>query len=250
MNSTNTIRRSGLVTVMIALGLMLFQPLPSSARQFTSSDGKTLDGTIVKVTGESVILKIGGKNYTVPISRFVEADRTYIAEWKTKADQQKIPKLDIKINPGSNNRRDRDDGYDDRKGSFNFSIKLENRERGYDLKDAAGTLIVLGEDCDEDDSYAVMQLATMKFNAAEGMTADWTGAEVKFEFDDSEPSKWGYKYYSYIFILKNSSGTMIYKKTSQKKFGYVIDEALKLKHRDVVDRTLKKTGTTSTSYFK
>lgn len=241
--------RANYICSLAVAGFLLAGASLAEARKFTSTDGKEINGDLIAVSADSVVIKVGTKNFTVPANRFTLDDQKYIAEWKAKETKNRIPKLDVKVNSGVNNRRDRADSYDDRKGSFNFTIKIENRERGYDLKDATGLLIVLGEDCDDDDNYVVMQLAKMKINAAEGKIAEWAGQEKKYKFDDSYPSTWGYKYYSYIFILKNSSGTVVFKKTSQKKFESVIDEAENLKERDIVDKLLKKRGRASTSYF-
>ncbi len=243
--------RRTFLTFPAVLAMFLFSlALGAMARDFTATDGNKLSGDVISATDDTVVIKVGTKHYTVPISRFVEADQKYIAEWRTAELKTRIPKLDVKINPGVNNRQDKGGDFDDRKGSFDFVISVENREQGYELKDATGQLVVLGEDAGNDDRYAVMQVATMKFSAAAGKTATWQGEEVRYKFDDSGSVKGGYKYYAYLFMLKNSDGSVIYTKASQTKLERAIEDGMKLKHRDITDKTLKKaSGSASTYYF-
>ena len=226
-----------LVVASILIGLGL-----ASAREFTSTDGQKLDGDIIATTGDSVVIKVGTKNYTVPVDRFVEADQKFIEEWKVEAAKNLIPKLDVKINPGVNNHRDKGGDFDDRAGSFDFSISVENRERGYHLEDATGKLVVLGRSVVDNDIYVVMQAVSMKFSVEEGKTEEWQGQEVRFEFDDNGTVQSGYKYYCYLFELKNSSGTVIYQKSSQKQFESNLAAGIGLSEGDYANSSLKKTG--------
>jgi len=231
----------GVVPLLVGCS-MLIGLVSADARIFTSTDGKQIDGEIIAAKGASVVIKVGTKNFTIPVSRFVEEDRKYIDEWKVEAAKNLIPKLDVKINPGVNNHRDKGGDFDDRAGSFDFAISVENRERGYDLVDATGRLVVLGRSVVDNDIYVVQQAVGMKFSVKEGKTEEWQGQEVRFEFDDNGTVQGGYKYYAYLFELKNSSGTVIYQKASQKKFESILEQGITLSEGDYADATLKKTG--------
>ncbi|MCB1233247.1 MAG: hypothetical protein KDN19_23590, partial [Verrucomicrobiae bacterium] len=219
------------------------------ARVFTSSDGKQVDAEVIEVRGGSVILGIGTKRYTLEIGRFSKADQEYIAEWKANADKTKIPKLDVQISPGSNNRLDKKDCFDDRVGSFNFTIKVENEEQGYNIENAEATLVVLGESCEWSDEFVVFQRQTFKISVEEGKTFEWKGPELKYRFDDSPPAYWGHKYYAYLFMIKNADGVVIFRKASQPKFDAFLDAGIALKEKEFVDKSLKKLNRTHYLYF-
>ncbi len=227
----------------VLLGCSILIVLTSAeARIFTSTDGNEIDGEIIAAKRASVVIKVGTKNFTIPVSRLVDADQKYIDEWKVEAAKSLIPKLDVKINPGVNNHRDKGGDFDDRAGSFDFSISVENRERGYNLQDATGKLVVLGRSVVDNDIYVVQQAVSMNFSVEEGKTEEWQGQEVRFEYDDSGSVQGGYKYYAYLFELKNSSGKVIYQKASQKKFETSIGEGIGLSQGEYADSALKKRG--------
>ncbi len=52
-----------------------------TAREFTSADGRTVNGELVAHSGDQVILQIGAKEFVVPVSGFAEADQEYINGW-------------------------------------------------------------------------------------------------------------------------------------------------------------------------
>ena len=233
----------------IACYLILASGPQAPARTFTSSDGRTLEAEISNVRGDDVVLKVGIKTYTVPKSRLSEADQKYIEEWLVNRKKNLVPDLEIEINSGKNNRSDRKDSFDDKMGSFNFTIKIENEEQGFDLEDAKAFLVVLGEDCDFDDNYVVMQKESFKVSVKEGDTLEWKGPEVSYKYDDSAPSYWGHVYYGYLFVIKNASGKVIYAKSSKPKFNDHIVKGLNLRLKQAVDKTLKPTGRSVYTYF-
>lgn len=235
--------------IAICLSALVLVAPRIEARVFTSSDGKQVDAEVIEVRGGSVILGIGTKRYTLEIGRFSKADQEYIAEWKANADKTKIPKLDVQISPGSNNRLDKKDCFDDRVGSFNFTIKVENEEQGYNIENAEATLVVLGESCEWSDEFVVFQRQTFKISVEEGKTFEWKGPELKYRFDDSPPAYWGHKYYAYLFMIKNADGVVIFRKASQPKFDAFLDAGIALKEKEFVDKSLKKLNRTHYLYF-
>ena len=50
------------------------------ARTFTDTSGKTIEADFVSRDGENVVLKMNGRDYRLPISRFSEADQVYLRE--------------------------------------------------------------------------------------------------------------------------------------------------------------------------
>ncbi len=221
---------------LILSGLLL------SAHEFTSTDGKKMEAAVVAVQGNNVVLKRGAKQYTVPVNRFILDDQNYIKKWGEDQLKNMVPKLKVDINPGKSNRRDRKDYYDDRKGSFQVSIKISNEEIHYVLKDGKASLSIIGEDCDDPKRYGIMQKSSFKVNAAPGKNFAWKGAALHFKFDDRPPAYWGTKYYSYVFQIKNADGKVIYQVSSQKKFDRYIDKILKLRVEEGFDKNLNSRG--------
>ena len=67
------------------LRLLLIMSLPAflqaEVRKFTDTSGREIQAELVAVRGDQVEMNVGGKEFTLPISKFVEADATFIKEW-------------------------------------------------------------------------------------------------------------------------------------------------------------------------
>lgn len=53
----------------------------AEVRKFTDTNGREIQAELIAVRGDQVEMKVGGKTYTLPISKFAEADVTFIKEW-------------------------------------------------------------------------------------------------------------------------------------------------------------------------
>ncbi|MDF1825476.1 MAG: hypothetical protein P1U68_12590 [Verrucomicrobiales bacterium] len=219
------------------------------AREFTSADGKTIEGEVISIRNDQVVLQIGTKQYTLPTTRFSEADQSYFDEWKIAEAKNIIPKLDVDVSTGKSNRLDTADEFDDRKGSFQFSVKIQNNERNYDIEGATARLVVIGEHCEERKKYAIMQTTDFQLSVKEGDTFSWQGDTVSYKFDDSEPSRWGHQYYGYVLQISNASGKIIFTKTLPKKFEGDEAKILALKRSTGFDDQMKNLGNASI-YFE
>ncbi len=60
----------------------------------------------------------------------------------------------------------------------------------------------------------------------------WQGQEVQFRYADTSSYQYGYKYYTYIFQIKNASGKVIFTKTMSSRFRNHEEEILKFAERD------------------
>ncbi len=69
-----------LVTLLLALVCL---PALSQAeiRKFTDTTGREIEAELVAVRGDQVQMKVGGNEFTLPVSKFSEADVTFIREW-------------------------------------------------------------------------------------------------------------------------------------------------------------------------
>ncbi len=223
---------------LLSVLCLLAASQPVFSRVFTSTDGKKMEASIIALQGDNVVLKRGAKQYTVPVKRFTLEDQSYIKKWGDDKMENLIPKFKVDINSAKSNRGDRNDHFDDRKGSFQVSIKVINEEIHYSLKDGQAFLSVIGEDCNDPKKYGIMQKSSFKINLDPGETFTWKGAALHYKFDDHAPALWGTKYYSYVFQIKNATGKVIYRKSSQKKFDSYVDKILKLSVYKAFDKGL------------
>lgn len=81
------------------------------AREWTSSDGKTIEAELKEVTTEEVILMMGRKEFTLPISRLSEQDQAYLQTvieekltvgWRLfgqKLEQGKANLIEVELSP-------------------------------------------------------------------------------------------------------------------------------------------------------
>jgi len=226
----------GVIVALIGVG---------HAREFTSVDGKKIKAEVVSVTDSTVVIKRGIKQFNVPLDKLSQDDQVYLAEWRMTQQLNLIPKLDVDVSTGKSNRSDKRDDFDDRIGSFQFTVKITNNENGFDLKDAKGVVSVLGEDCDADDTYSVMQQSNFKVDIAEGETFEWKGEEKRYKFDDRPPAYWGHQYHGYIFQLKNANDKVIYTKVIPTKFEAGVEKILGIGANQSFDKEFRAQGRAS-----
>lgn len=73
---------------MITLALACLAQV-EEARTWTDTKGRTLQGELVRVSGENVVLKINGAEKTIPLSVLSEGDRAFIAKASPAAPMPK-----------------------------------------------------------------------------------------------------------------------------------------------------------------
>ena len=72
------------------MALLLVLSFHATAREWTNAaDGKKIEAEFVSSDGSNVTIKMGVKEFTLPISRFSEADQTFVKEQMAKANQPK-----------------------------------------------------------------------------------------------------------------------------------------------------------------
>jgi hypothetical protein len=65
-------------------GIALIFSLSVEAREFTSKDGRKINGELLAHSGEQVIIQVGAKEFVVPISGFSVDDQQFIKDWIEK----------------------------------------------------------------------------------------------------------------------------------------------------------------------
>ena len=68
--------------LITGISLILF--LSVEAREFTSKDGRKINGELLAHSGEQVIIQVGAKEFVVPISGFSVDDQQFIKDWIEK----------------------------------------------------------------------------------------------------------------------------------------------------------------------
>ncbi len=234
--------RSGLILYLLIIIHLLPLLALAAPREFTSNDGKAITAEIVDVRGDNVVLSMNGGEFTVPISRFSQPDQDFVAEWKKKEAENHIPKMRIDVYSGKSDRSDKSDSFDDRTGSFQFSVKLLNEEIHFDLQGAKAELAVIGEDAETRGRYGIMQKTTFEVSAAPGKTFEWQGKKLHYRFDDRPPTYWGSSYAGYVMQIKNANGIVIYQNAIPQSLENHIEAILKMEERTAFDRYAEPRG--------
>lgn len=218
--------------------LFLLSPLVMLAapREFKSTDGKTITAEVAAVEGDNVVLSMNGREFTVPISRFSQADQDFIAEWKKKDLEDHVPKMKVEVNTGKSDRSDKADSFDNRVGSFQFAVKLLNEEIHFDLQGAKAELVVIGEDAETRGRYGIMQKSAFEVSAAPGKTFEWQGKRLHYRFDDRPPAYWGSSYAGYVLRIKNANGKVIYENAVPQVLEKQVEAILKMEEGAAFDR--------------
>lgn len=74
---------------------------PGLARIWTSSDGRTLEGELVRVEGSVAVVKVGGKNVRIPFDKLSEEDVAFLKEEAAKAKVGTNELFGIALKPGT-----------------------------------------------------------------------------------------------------------------------------------------------------
>jgi hypothetical protein len=214
----------------------------AAPREFKSIDGKAITAEVAAVQGENVVLSMNGREFTVPVARFSQADQDFIAEWKKKDLENHVPKMRVDVGTGKSDRSDKADSFDDRLGSFQFSVKLLNEEIHFDLQGAKAELAVIGEDAETRGRYGIMQKSAFEVSAAPGKTFDWQGKRLHYRFDDRPPAYWGSSYAGYVLRIKNANGKVIYENAVPQTMEKQVDAILKMEEGAAFDRNGESRG--------
>jgi hypothetical protein len=198
----------------------------AAPREFKSTDGKSMNG----------------REFNVPIARFSQSDQEFVAEWKKKDLENHVPKMRVEVNTGKSDRSDKADSFDDRVGSFQFSVKLLNEEIHFDLQGAKAELAVIGEDAETRGRYGIMQKSAFEVSAAPGKTFEWQGKRLHYRFDDRPPAYWGSSYAGYVLRIKNANGKVIYENAVPQGLEKQVDAILKMEEGAAFDRNGESRG--------
>ena len=216
-------------------------------RTFTSTDGRTLEADVVKIEGEAAVLQLAtGRSVTVPFKLLIESDQAYLKEWAKQDALNRIPRVEVKID---SNKRDTNvaAGYDERRGSVKFEIDVANEERGFAIKGATATLVVVGEYLSREKTNLIMQKVEFKdINIEFGKTRQLAADQIRYEYDNDDYS-YGVKYNGYVFVLRNASGAVVDVTAIPARLEKLYEPILKLKEGDYFNERFEKVSRYSSS---
>lgn len=121
---------------LLITALCLPLGLSAETRKLTDTNGREIEAELIAVRGDQVEMKVRGKVYTLPISKFSEADVTAIKEWgEANPAPIKIRGMYIEIKKNSERLKEpkaNDDGKKKKDGpkisrtNFDYSITVRN----------------------------------------------------------------------------------------------------------------------------
>ncbi|MEM0969299.1 MAG: hypothetical protein AAF191_03950 [Verrucomicrobiota bacterium] len=226
-------------TVHSFLLFLLPSLLFSETRTFTSSDGKSLSASLIKVSGNTAYIQIAsGKTYQLPLERLSEEDQRYVKDWQKKEEANFIPRLSLDFSSGKGDSKDGTD-YDNRSQTLRPGVKVENRELEFHLKGAEGHVFLFGTDVINRRSVKVLSRQNFPIaSLAAGQELAWEGKPVKVQYDDNNAARFGHAYSGYLAIITNKSGKIL-ATAGTTSFIKKAEAALELKSGAIADRDLR-----------
>jgi hypothetical protein len=131
--------------VFVALTAFLLIPAVLPARTFRDDQGRQIKAELISFQDGQVTIKKGGRDFTLPISKFSSEDQAYIKEWAAKSDPEEpetSPPPENAPKPGETLKFDFPDLVEDFKGQpASFAAKIP---ASYDPAKPVGLIIFLG----------------------------------------------------------------------------------------------------------
>jgi len=181
-----------------------------------------------------------GRYFKVPYSEFSDKDQKYLRE-KYKKDNEVIynknSNVEIMFFNGLTTRHE--DSWDDRL-TLKPRVTFNNKELKENYKDVRGTMIILGKS-------TVRKNDSLKVFLKEDFTVNLpSGNKINYKFKNAHSETYangrrynyhyGYKYHTYILIVKNSRGDIVHSHIPKT---ITMENALKVKKGRTYDRKLE-----------
>ena len=120
--------------IAFALGLAGLFPISGevSGRTFKDSQGREIEADLVAVSGDSVVIKRGGRDFTVKISQFSIDDQAFIKDWIQKNPDAEKFRFSYFVDFDAETASSRKVDYDERLQSRPYvcSASVTNRNPG------------------------------------------------------------------------------------------------------------------------
>lgn len=175
-------------------------------RTFTSTDGKQIEAKPVSASEGSVRIEMkDGRSFDLPLSRLIDEDQKWIAEWKTNQAGNYVPKLKI----------DFDENIEESTDETGFVyietlkpvLEIASEEETFDLADAKATILLLVEDMENEDVFLVLSKEQLDLAVPAGETVELTGKQAETKY--ATIRAYGAKYAGHAVVIESSSGKVI-----------------------------------------
>ncbi len=207
--------------------------LAEGKRIFTNTKGDKIEASIVAATDETVTLRKGVKNYTIPIRDLSPDDQVFIKKFQEEEARNYIPNLDVRYQSGKSIV---DKDYDDITQKMQPGVKITNRDLRFNMKDAKVTVLVFGESAEYRNFFRVLSKQSFKVSLGPGQEKEWTGEQFLVVYDELY-AKHGHKYDGAVVIIQNESGKVIHS-SGNPKFEKMPQKLLELQENADVDKNL------------
>ena len=204
--------------------------LNAELRTFTDIAGRTLEGELISVTGDSVTIRriADDQTFTVNASNFCDADRLFFqaksgilmspspvisetpaATVGTPADLAPL-RLLLKTSSAKSDRLSKAEMYDDQQQVVKFRVEVKNEELKRHLQGAKATLVIFAKPILQPNLLQVVgkEQFNVEVNALSSFSYEQPGS-IRLVYDNKESAKYGFKYSGFICVLQDAQGKII-----------------------------------------
>ena len=230
------------VCLLFLLGLAFIEANAAEEyRSYTGSNGKAIRAKILDLKPNMVEMRLdNGQYFNVPYSKFSKEDQKYLRNLFKKKNEvvyDKNSNVEITFYNGVNTQHE--DYWDDRI-TVKPRISFNNKEYKKSYDGVNGTMIILGKS-------TLRKNDSLKIFLKENFTVDLPAAnktvhKFKKAYSGTYANgrrynyHYGYKYHTYILVVRNISGDIIYSHIPKT---ITVENALRVKKGKTYDRKLE-----------
>ena len=151
----------------------------------------------------------------------------------------KPPNLEIIAQKSKRTRVIGKTDVDDKTQTFQFTVRIRNREPVREFTGWTAHLYVYGKSV-RNDWFRMLDRTNATFNLSKGGEFSFEGRPVVLQYDDQEDMQYGVKYDGYVIAIKDSDGKVVLSKSVKPAFLKILDKVEALEIDDAFDKTGKK----------
>ncbi len=195
-----------IVICFLSSTLAAFSQDGSEFRQFTSTDGKTIEAKAISLSGGTIKIEMkNGRTFDLPVARLSPEDQQWIGEWNRKMAGAFVPDLKIAFDENIDKSTD-ETGFVNIE-TFSPQLKITNQESTFELTRAKVTTLLIVEDVEKGDVFTVLSKETVPLSLTAGESNEWEGRKVETRY--ATIKAYGGKYAGHAVIVENEAGTII-----------------------------------------
>ncbi|RBP39668.1 hypothetical protein DES53_10995 [Roseimicrobium gellanilyticum] len=241
--------------------------LSAEVRTFIDQNGRSLQGELVSANGELVTIKRSsdGLVFTVKASNFSKTDQDYFvskgavvkltqppvapANLGTSATPKAIAstpaantsspmRIEAKVYPNKSDRPT-NNAYDERTARVGFRVDIRNGEQQRPFSGGKATMMAFAKNLEDNQESKVISREEFDVTLEPLKTLTHDTKEVKLTYDNIA-YKYGFKYYGYLLVVKDSTGKTVATVGSSGTIEKSAEDLLKFAAEDMFDKNNKK----------